>query len=118
MNATAAEKWISQKEISHKEIGNDKQIYDQLPKVESIEVSKISTIVDFFRVLLTGWQVPAVFIRRQGRLIDENRDACVARLEQEDNDFIERLKIEVRRIDANKVTHIPTGINASIKESF
>lgn len=111
MKATTAEKWISQTEIGREEFGNDRQICDQIPEVESIEGSKIFTIADFFRVLLkplTGWHVPDVFIRRQGSIIGENKDAYVARLEKEKNDFIERLKKEVKNIDAKNVNHIPT----------
>jgi hypothetical protein len=114
MNATTTEQWIIQKEIGREKIGNDGQIYDQIPEVESIEGSKINTIVDFFRVLLkplTGWQVPDVLIRRQGSIFVENKDAQVARLEKEKNDFIERLKEEVKKIDAKRVNQIPTGIN-------
>jgi hypothetical protein len=114
MNATTAEKRIYQKEIGREEFGNDRQTCDQIPDVESIEGSKIATIVDFFRVLLkplTGWQVPDVLIRRQGSISGENKDAQVARLEKEKNDFIERLKEEVKKIDAKRVNQIPTGIN-------
>ena len=34
-----------------------------------------------------------------------------SRLEKEKNDFIDRLKMEVNKIDAKKVNHTPTGIN-------
>jgi hypothetical protein len=105
MNATTAEMRISQKEIGREESRNDRQTCDQIPDVESIEDSKIVTIDDFFRVLLkplTGWQVPDVLIRRQGSIFGENKDAQVARLEKEKNDFIERLKEEVRKIDAKE----------------
>ena len=114
MNATTTEQWISQKEIGREKIGNDGQIYDQIPEVESIEGNKVFMISDFFRVLLkplTGWQVPDVLIRRQGSIFGENKDAQVARLEKEKNDFIERLKEEVKKIDAKRVNQIPTGIN-------
>jgi hypothetical protein len=114
MNATTAEMRISQKEIRREEIRNDRQTCDQIPDVESIGGSKIVTIVDFFRVLLkplTGWQVPDVLIRRQGNIFVENKDAQVARLEKEKNDFIERLKEEVKKIDAKRVNQIPTEIN-------
>ena len=114
MNATTTEQWISQKEIGREKIGNDGQIYDQIPEVESIEGNKVFMISDFFRVLLkplTGWQVPDVLIRRQGNIFGENKDAQVARLEKEKNDFVERLKEEVKKIDAKRVNQIPTGIN-------
>jgi hypothetical protein len=51
MNATVAEKWIGQKEISHEEIGNA-QIYDQIVEVDSAEDSMIFAIIDFSMVLL------------------------------------------------------------------
>jgi hypothetical protein len=114
MDATTTEQRISQKEIGREKIGNDGQIYDQIPDVESLEGSKIFTIVDSFRVLLkplTGWQVPNVLIRRQGSIFGENKDAQVARLEKGKNDFVERLKEEVKKIDAKRVNQIPTGIN-------
>jgi hypothetical protein len=113
MNATTAEMRISQKEIGREEIRNDRQTCDQIPDVESIEGSKIATIVDFFRVLLkplTEWQVPDVLIRRQGSNIVENNDASAVRLKEKD-DFIERLKEEVKKIDAKRVNQIPTEIN-------
>jgi hypothetical protein len=50
-------------------------------------------------------------IRRQGSIFVENKDAQVARLEKEKNDFIERLKEEVKKIDAKRVNQIPTEIN-------
>ena len=114
MNVTTAEKRIYRKEIGRGKIRNDRQIYDHIPKVESIEEGKIFSIADFFRVLLKSlreWQVTDGFIRRQGSIIGENKDAYVARLEKEKNDLIERLKMEVKIIDATKVNHIPTGIN-------
>jgi hypothetical protein len=113
MKATTAEKRIDRIEIGREMIGNERQIYDHILEVESIEDGKILSIADLFRVLLKPlreWQVPDGFIRRQS-IIGENKDAYVARMEKEKNDFIERLKMEVKKIDANKVNHIPTGIN-------
>jgi hypothetical protein len=113
MKATTAEKWINQKEIGREEFGDDRQIYDQIPEVESIKGSKIFTITDFFRVLLkplTGWQVPDVLIRRQGSNIVENNDAWAVRLKEKD-DLVERLKEEAKKIDAKRANQIPTGIN-------
>ena len=40
MKATTAEKWITQTEIGRDEFGNDRQMYDQIPEVESIEAAK------------------------------------------------------------------------------
>jgi hypothetical protein len=110
MNVTTKEQWISGRE----KIGNDGQIYDQIPEVESIEGNKFFMIFDFFKVLLrplTGWQVPDVLIRRQGSILGEKKDAQVARLEKEKIDFVERLKEEAKKIDAERVNQIPTGIN-------
>jgi hypothetical protein len=113
MNATTAEMRISQKEIRREEIRNDRQTCDQIPDVESIEGSKIATIVDFFRVLLkplTEWQVPDVLIRRQGSNIVENNDASAVRLKEKD-DLVERLKEEAKKIDTKNVNHISIGMN-------
>jgi hypothetical protein len=52
MNATTAEKWISRKEISGEELGNDTQIYDRILEVDSAEDGMIFTIVDTLKVLL------------------------------------------------------------------
>jgi hypothetical protein len=52
MIATIAENWISQKEISHQEIGQDSRIYDQIVEVDSAEDSMIFTIIDILMVLL------------------------------------------------------------------
>ncbi|HET6490066.1 MAG TPA: hypothetical protein VFG28_09905 [Syntrophales bacterium] len=52
MNATTADKWISQIEISREEIGQDTQNFDQIVEVDSAEDSMIFTIIDILMVLV------------------------------------------------------------------
>ena len=52
MNATTADKWISQREISREGIGNDPQIYDQIVEVDSAKDGMIFTIIDTLMVLV------------------------------------------------------------------
>ncbi len=52
MNATVAENWISQREISREEIGNDTGIYDQIVEVDSAKDGMIFTIIDILMVLV------------------------------------------------------------------
>ncbi len=52
MNATTADKWISQIELGREDIGNDTQNFDQIVEVDSAKDGMIFTIIDTLMVLV------------------------------------------------------------------
>jgi hypothetical protein len=106
MNVTTAEQWISQKTICHEKIGDDWRVSDYMVEEGPAKSSKILSITDRFMVLLqsrTWWRVPKVLIRCRGGITEKSSAYDdVARLEQEKNDLIERLKVEIKKTDAKR----------------
>jgi hypothetical protein len=52
MNATTADRWISQIEIGREEIGQNTQNFDQIVEVDSAKDGMIFTIIDSLMVLV------------------------------------------------------------------